>query len=125
MNLTLNQYLSGFEEGIERLPGVMDEIEARTLDEELFEEYVDQLGWLIGQRQYVLDRGVREGDGQATRVRIDGINAGLGRLSARLKRVMGIDVPSMEKDAGQNPCEAMAGVEVEAGVGFEPTTFGL
>jgi hypothetical protein len=58
MNLTLDQYIEGLERSAKELPAVL--IEWDTIDEELQENYSEQLTWMLRAIPDVLTRAVRE-----------------------------------------------------------------
>ena len=107
MNVSIERYLAGFEQTIERLPGILDRWE--SIEDMLCGEYIDQLEWMLDVREDVLNLAVEQGQGTPVRARMDRINAGLGRLSIRIKEVMGVDV-----------LETLT-PELEPAVGIEPT----
>jgi len=53
MNLTIDEFTEGLERTARELPGVLSEWE--DLDEELQDEYTEQLFWLLATRDQVVE----------------------------------------------------------------------
>lgn len=58
MNMTIDQYLGGFERTARELPALLSDWE--TLDNELRGEYAEQLLWMLSKREDVQVRASRE-----------------------------------------------------------------
>lgn len=87
MNLTLDQYLDGFERSARELPAAFEEWD--SIDEELRAEYIDQLTWLIVSRGAVLRRALREHRLLSTLVHFACIEWYLWKSRAKREECMG------------------------------------
>ena len=63
MNVTYKEFLAGFEEAIERLPGILEDWS--NLDEDLQYEYKDQINWMLENQWQAKELAVLEGHGPA------------------------------------------------------------
>jgi hypothetical protein len=90
MNLTLEQFIEGLERSARELPGVL--ADWADLDDELRDEYTDQLLWLLSKRAEVQARASREGRFWELAPRIAAATSTFFDLRDQLRALMGIPV---------------------------------
>lgn len=101
MNISIDEYLEGFENSAKELPRVMHDWP--SIDDDLKDEYVDQLLWLIAAQADVMREATTLGRSQAVGVRLVAIIAELATQAAGLRNEMGIDIDGLMSRRGSEP----------------------
>jgi hypothetical protein len=97
MNVTLDQYLVGLERSVSELPEVFRGWAA--LDDDLREIYSDQLAWMLGARDEVLETAKAEKRLLEVQFRIARATSLLFSLRDELQTFMGIPAEALVQDA--------------------------
>jgi len=100
MNLTLDQYINGFERTARELPELLGRWE--SIDHELREEYAEQLAWLLESRSEVHALAERASRGVEIAMRTALATAAIFSMRAALAQAMNL------------PSEAIVDVAVPA-----------
>jgi hypothetical protein len=90
MNITIEQFLSGYENIAVALPQLLDDWP--TIDEDLRDEYIDQLEWMLAHASELLTRAMEQGCHLAASERIATTNIKLRALKDRVRDVMGVEL---------------------------------
>jgi hypothetical protein len=88
MNLTLDQFIDGLERSARELPGVLAEWD--EIDDDLHEEYTDQLLWLLKARADVFVVATRENRYLEFAQRIVTATSSMFQLRDEIREKMGI-----------------------------------
>jgi len=96
MNLTLDQFIDGFERSARELPSVFEEW--NEIDLELREEYADQLLWMLQARPDVVARATRERRYIELVQRINAVTSALFDMRGALAEKMGIPTDRIVPD---------------------------
>ena len=86
MNLTVDQFMSGLDRTLRELPGVLEEWP--QLDQELQDEYAEQLGWMLSRFDAVQARS----GSSAVALRLVAARLHLYSLRNQIRAVMEVEV---------------------------------
>jgi hypothetical protein len=87
VNFTIDQFMAGLENLVRELPQVLQEW--ASLDEELQEQYVDELRWMLSRFDEVQ---ARAGASYGVATRLVVARLALFALRVRIREVMGVEV---------------------------------
>lgn len=96
MNITLDQYITGLEYAVVELPKIF--VEWESIDEDLCEDYIDQLVWSVKQETNVLKTMTPDDRYTEIATRIVGCNAKLVLLRFEIEQKMGIKIEDLLSD---------------------------
>jgi len=90
MNLTIDQFLSSVERSVRELPTVVREW--HSIDDDLQQEYADQLSWLLGSYAEVMAMAATQGRLSEVEQRLATANAALLDYRDALNDLMGVSL---------------------------------